>query len=579
MSAENKIIRHKNKKSGVTYLYWGHSVYIPGNKYPKVEKNCIGKIDSRGEFEPNKTFLSFSAAEQLATGLVEEPYYAPYVRGDLDTYESKMYGFTALLEAAAKQTGLWLALKKVFPSHWRMMLTIVESMMSYPHRALFRPKHFHDVCWHTLVDKPTEYGINAALEAVDPAATERFFTDFERRMQQHRIAADPVEEMIVCALDTTSISTYSAMLEAAKYGKNKEGDDLQQINLLMICDNASGIPLYYRSLPGNYSDTTVLDTTLKELRAAEFRKGAIIVMDRGFYSQANVKMVLKSNFRFLMGMPLSAGIYKDAIQEAAPVILDTENFCRSERIHAYTKVISIDAPRRGRGPNRHEVCLYLFVNAEKQIAERQALSMKFADSLEALQADGSLWKPNNFYGRYFEVDRDAKGQVIAARHDKEAQTRKRNECGFFGFLGPVGLTPQRVLAITRNRDYIEKDYEAYKSRMRRPKHSLEEHLEGKIFLVYLTTILEMYIRRKMDEYLLYDKYTFGDLRDEVFSAKWRKPAGKTFDKGQWCELPLEVQKLFYLFSVTKESNLRSDIPRLVRNELKKRKLKHGLPVD
>jgi hypothetical protein len=199
--------------------------------------------------------------------------------------------------------------------------------------------------------------------------------------------------------------------------------------------------------------------------------------------------------------------------------------------------------------------------------------------LAALREDMSLYKPGNFYGKHYVVEQDARGKIVNISHDKAAQKRKMNECGFFGYLGPVGLAPERVLAITRNRDYIEKDYEAYKSRMRRPKHSLEEHLEGKIFLVYLSTILEMYIRRKMDEYLLYDKYSFQDLRDEVFSAKWRKPAGKTFDKGQWCELPLEVQKLFYIFSVTKVSHLRDDIPRLVHNELKKRKLKHGLSVD
>jgi hypothetical protein len=112
--------------------------------------------------------------------------------------------------------------------------------------------------------------------------------------------------------------------------------------------------------------------------------------------------------------------------------------------------------------------------------------------------------------------------------------------------------------------------------MRRPRHSLEEHLEGKIFLVFLSTILEMPIRRKLDEYLLGDRYSFQDLRDEVFSAKWRKPEGKTFDMGHWCDLPIETQKLFYIFKVAKESELRDDIPKLVMQELFKRKVKHGL---
>jgi hypothetical protein len=69
--------------------------------------------------------------------------------------------------------------------------------------------------------------------------------------------------------------------------------------------------------------------------------------------------------------------------------------------------------------------------------------------------------------------------------------------------------------------------------MRRPKYSLEEQPEGKIFLIYISTILERWVRKKMEEYLLFDKYSFNDLMDEIFSRKWRKPKDKTFEKGQW----------------------------------------------
>jgi len=73
--------------------------------------------------------------------------------------------------------------------------------------------------------------------------------------------------------------------------------------------------------------------------------------------------------------------------------------------------------------------------------------------------------------------------VIGVEHNDAAQRARIAECGYFGFIGTPGLKADDVLRFTRNRDYIEKDYEAYKSRMRRPCHSLDEHLEAKIFLV------------------------------------------------------------------------------------------------
>lgn len=137
MTKQNRLIRHINKKTGVTYLYWGHSIYVPGQKYSKVEKKCIGKIDSRGKFEPNKTILALSPEKQISTGLVGDASLVPYTKGEISVYETKMYGFIALLETAAKETGAW--------------------------QSLYRPKHFHHVCWHTLVDHPSENGITKVV--------------------------------------------------------------------------------------------------------------------------------------------------------------------------------------------------------------------------------------------------------------------------------------------------------------------------------------------------------------------------------------------------------------------------------
>lgn len=69
---KNHLIHHHNKNTNVTYLYWGHSTYIPGQSYPKVDKKCIGKIDEKGVFSPNKNFLALPPEQQVATGVFEK---------------------------------------------------------------------------------------------------------------------------------------------------------------------------------------------------------------------------------------------------------------------------------------------------------------------------------------------------------------------------------------------------------------------------------------------------------------------------------------------------------------------------
>ena len=57
------------------------------------------------------------------------------------------------------------------------------------------------------------------------------------------------------AYDSTSISSYSETLAQIQYGKNKEDDQLPQLNLLLVFGEESGLPFYYRKLAGNIPDS------------------------------------------------------------------------------------------------------------------------------------------------------------------------------------------------------------------------------------------------------------------------------------------------------------------------------------
>lgn len=46
------------------------------------------------------------------------------------------------------------------------------------------------------------------------------------------------------AYDSTSISSYSETLAQIRYGKNKEDDQLPQLNLLLMFGGESGLPFY-----------------------------------------------------------------------------------------------------------------------------------------------------------------------------------------------------------------------------------------------------------------------------------------------------------------------------------------------
>lgn len=66
--------------------------------------------------------------------------------------------------------------------------------------------------------------ISEFMGSIDEASKMNFF-----RRQSRRRA-----EKEFLAFDTTSISSYSELIKVAKYGKNKKGDHLPQINLALL---------------------------------------------------------------------------------------------------------------------------------------------------------------------------------------------------------------------------------------------------------------------------------------------------------------------------------------------------------
>lgn len=91
--------------------------------------------------------------------------------------------------------------------------------------------------------------------------------------------------------DITSISSYSALNEHVKYGYNRDGEDLPQINLALLFGQKSMLPVYYRELPGNISDVRTLKHLLDTFSKLGMPK-VHLVMDRGFYSTTNVDDLL-----------------------------------------------------------------------------------------------------------------------------------------------------------------------------------------------------------------------------------------------------------------------------------------------
>lgn len=154
------------------------------------------------------------------------------------------------------------------------------------------------------------------------------------------------------AYDTTSVSSYSQTLRQAQYGKNKEDDRLPQINLALVFGEKSGLPFYYRKLAGNIPDVRTVQNLLADFAVLGFDK-VKLVMDRGFYSEANVNGLLKEHLKFIVAIQTSNCFARKAIDTVYDNFRSFENF--DEQHELYSKTVLSEWEYKQERPYKKDV--------------------------------------------------------------------------------------------------------------------------------------------------------------------------------------------------------------------------------
>lgn len=93
----------------------------------------------------------------------------------------------------------------------------------------------------------------------------------------------------------------------AEFGYNRDHERwLRQINLAMLTDKDSHMPLAFRIVNGSLGDVQTLKDTVRELSMY----GATpygMVMDRGFWSSEKLQMLTDAGIRYIIPVPNSVG--------------------------------------------------------------------------------------------------------------------------------------------------------------------------------------------------------------------------------------------------------------------------------
>jgi len=497
------IVYQTNKKTGLTYAYESVSYWDKDKQQSRAKRKCIGRVNPETkEIIPSKK-KNFPDTDQQTVVSKRGPV-------PITKVSRTFYGATYLFDCIGKRLGIDVDLKQCFPNTYKQILSIAYYLILEDKNPLSRfPK------WASTHKHPYEQIIPSQRSSeLFASITEDSREQFFRLQGKRRV------ENEYWAYDTTSISSYSKCLNQVRYGMNKDHDPLPQINLALLFGEESNLPFYYRKLAGNIQDVKTVKNLLADMDFFGYDK-IKLVMDRGFYSEANINDLYKNHLKFLISAKVSLKFVKNELYKVRDSINTWNNYNQKYDLYACSSRInwaySQDRPYKGDTlSGKRRIYLHMYFNSAQALDDEKSFNELLCMLQSELESGRKNQNHEKQYAKYFEITTTpVRGTKVVAKQDAIADAKK--SYGYFVFLSNEVKDPIEALEIYRNKDLVEKGFGDLKGRLsfNRTSVSSELSLDGKLFVEFIALIYLSYVKKKMQDKNLFKNYTMQELFDEL----------------------------------------------------------------
>ena len=500
MDKTNKRVTHK-ATNGTIYVYEiVESGWDKEKKQPRNKQVCIGKLDPvTKELIPSKRLGEHGAAALDPTV----------------TASTSISGPALVLSKTSQDIGLSRILKKSCPDHWQEILSLAWFILATGNALN------HADAWCTNHEVPAQTSlvsqrISDLLEKISEDERQTFFKLWGKSIAEHDY---------LC-YDITSVSSYSEQNEYVRWGYNRDGEKLPQINLGIVYGQKSLLPAAYRQLPGSIPDVRTLKSLLDQLDKLDFPK-LHLVMDRGFYSQANIDDLAAGGHHFTVGVPIHRKWVQEQIDQARHLIDGPAGFHEQggEVIYAHTRLMSW-------GESKRRCYLHLYFDPDKMADDRKTFDQNLLMYQKELIENKRVVEHEEYYERFFVCKRTPKRGLKIEFNWPAVKAAREQYVGFSTLLSTKFKDPLQALAVYREKDTVEKCFDDLKNEldMQRLRVHKAKRMKSRLFIQFIALILLSGIRRTMKKSLPPGKYTVKSLLWEMESLTTIHYTGKYKNK-------------------------------------------------
>lgn len=113
-----------------------------------------------------------------------------------------------------------------------------------------------------------------------------------------------------------------------------------EVRLIYVTQQETGLPIYFRYCPGNVIDVSTLVSIIKKLK----QNGVdtkFAILDAGYYSEKNIRRLYYNKISFITRLPEKLSLYKELIDKHLDDIKKKENFVNYNDRYFYIKCVEV----------------------------------------------------------------------------------------------------------------------------------------------------------------------------------------------------------------------------------------------
>ena len=292
-------------------------------------------------------------------------------------------------------------------------------------------------------------------------------------------------EKIYVSYDSTNKNCKAGDIEMAEYGHPKNDVGAPIINYSIAYDMTNEKPLLYESYPGSIVDVSQLKYMLEKIRGYGYKKIGFI-LDRGYFSKANIQFMDSCDYDFVMMVKGRASFVHGLIMEHRGEF-ESKRACSIKDYRTYGMTVKAKLY----ADDDTDRYFHIYYKAKKQASERARLEADL-DRMEAEmdKIKGREYKLPKRYEHYFKLTYH-KDKFYGYEEREDVIERELQLCGYFAIVTSEKMTASEALNLYKSRDISEKLFGSDKTFLgnRSFRVASSQAAEAKIFIQFIALII------------------------------------------------------------------------------------------